>query len=190
MAIAAKQIVYKVFNNLFKKSIFQSINMSKFKIFSQLLQWKLLINEFCGTLCIHYTYNQVSILELIKNRYLKILSIEVESKQITWLIKSFDLNLFKQRPKLKKFVNLATPKKSNFFHYLFTLSNAKHGESIVIGLAPSSTSKGPQVKTAEPMDSIKVTNCSIQLGWILARYGFAKNYMGSRPEAKKCHFFI
>ena len=45
-----------------------------------------------------------------------------------------------------------------------TLSNAKHGESIVIGLAGSSTSKGPQVKTTEPMVSIKVTHCSIQLG--------------------------
>ena len=31
-------------------------------------------------------------------------------------------------------------------------------------LAASSTSKGPQVKTTEPMVSIKVTNCSIQLG--------------------------
>ena len=49
------------------------------------------------------------------------------------------------------------------FHF-FTLSNAKHGERIVIGLAASSTSKGPQVKTTEPMDSIKVTHCSIQLG--------------------------
>ena len=29
----------------------------------------------------------------------------------------------------------------------FTLSNAKHGESIVIGLAACSTSKGYQVKT-------------------------------------------
>ena len=47
---------------------------------------------------------------------------------------------------------------------VFTLSNAKHGESIGIGLAARSTSKGPQVKTTEPMDSIKVTNCSIQLG--------------------------
>ena len=64
------------------------------------------------------------------------------------------------------------------------------GESIGIDLAASSTSKDPQVKTTEPMDSIKVTNCSIQLGWILARGGDAKNYMGSRPEAKKCHFFI
>ena len=73
---------------------------------------------------------------------------------------------------------------------LFTLSNAKHGESIVIGLAASSTSKGPQVKTTEPMISINVTNCAIQLGWILARGGFAKNYMGSRPEAKKWDFFI
>ena len=27
--------------------------------------------------------------------------------------------------------------------FIFPLSNAKHGESIVIGLAPSSTSKGP-----------------------------------------------
>ena len=31
-------------------------------------------------------------------------------------------------------------------------------------LAASSTSKGPQVKTTEPMDSTKVTNYSIQLG--------------------------
>ena len=36
--------------------------------------------------------------------------------------------------------------------------------SIVIGLAASATSKGPQVKTTEPMVSNKVTNCSIQLG--------------------------
>ena len=64
------------------------------------------------------------------------------------------------------------------------------GESIVIGLAASSTTKDPQVKTTEPMDSIKVTNCSIQLGWILTRDGFAKNAVGSRPEAKKCQFFI
>ena len=46
----------------------------------------------------------------------------------------------------------------------FYLSNAKHGESIGIGLAASSTSKGPQIKTREPMVSIKVTNCSIQFG--------------------------
>ena len=64
------------------------------------------------------------------------------------------------------------------------------GESIGIGLEASSTSKGPQAKTTEPMDSIKVTYCSIQLGPILARNGFAKNDMGFRPEAKKCHFFI
>ena len=49
---------------------------------------------------------------------------------------------------------------SNFF----TLSNAKHGENIGIGLAASSTSKDLQVKTTEPMDSIKVINCIIQLG--------------------------
>ena len=42
------------------------------------------------------------------------------------------------------------------------------GESIGIGLAASSTSKSPQAKTMEPMDSIKVTYCSIQLVWILA----------------------
>ena len=59
-------------------------------------------------------------------------------------------------------------------------------ESVGIGLAASSTSKGPQAKTTELMDSIKVTYCSIQL----VRDGFAKNAMGSRPEAKKCHFFI
>ena len=48
--------------------------------------------------------------------------------------------------------------------HIVTLSYAMHGESIVIGLAASSTSKGPQVKTAEPMVLIKVTYCSIQLG--------------------------
>ena len=64
------------------------------------------------------------------------------------------------------------------------------GESIGIGLEASSTSKGPQIKTTEPMDSTKVTYCRIQLGWILARDGFAKNSVGSRPEAKKGHFFI
>ena len=64
------------------------------------------------------------------------------------------------------------------------------GESIGIGLAARSTSKGPKAKTTEPMDSIKVTYCSIQLGWILVRDGFAKNAMGSRPEAKKGNFFI
>ena len=64
------------------------------------------------------------------------------------------------------------------------------GESIGIGLAASSTSKGPQAKTTEHMDSIKVTYWSIQLGWILARDGFAKNPMGFRPEAKKGYFFI
>ena len=55
-----------------------------------------------------------------------------------------------------------------------TLSNAKHGESIVIGLEVGWTSNGP--RTTEPVVSIKVTNCSIQLGWILARDGFAKKY--------------
>ena len=64
------------------------------------------------------------------------------------------------------------------------------GESIGIGLAASSTSKGPQIKTKGPMTSIKVTNCSIQLGWILVPGGFAKNNIGSRPEAKKCLFFV
>ena len=42
-------------------------------------------------------------------------------------------------------------------------------QSIGIGLEASSTSKGPQSKTTEPKDSTKVTYCSIQLGWILAR---------------------
>ena len=37
-------------------------------------------------------------------------------------------------------------------------------ESIGIGLEASSTSKGPQTKNTEPMDSTKVTYCSIQLG--------------------------
>ena len=43
--------------------------------------------------------------------------------------------------------------------FFFTLSNANHGESIVMGLAASSTSKGSQVKTTKPMVSIKVPNC-------------------------------
>ena len=43
--------------------------------------------------------------------------------------------------------------------FFITLSNAKHGESIA-----SSTSKGPKVKTTEPIVAIKVTNCGIQLG--------------------------
>ena len=38
------------------------------------------------------------------------------------------------------------------------------GESIGIGLEASSTSKGAQAKTTEPVDSIKVTYYSIQLG--------------------------
>ena len=37
-------------------------------------------------------------------------------------------------------------------------------QSIGIGLAASSSSKGPQAKTTEPMGTIKVTYCSIQLG--------------------------
>ena len=45
-------------------------------------------------------------------------------------------------------------------------------------------------RTTEPIVSNKVTNCSIQLGWILARHGFAINHMGPRPEAKKCDFLI
>ena len=48
----------------------------------------------------------------------------------------------------------------NFLSFL-ALSNAKHEESIVIGLAASSTSMGPQVKTTKPVVSIKITNCSI-----------------------------
>ena len=64
------------------------------------------------------------------------------------------------------------------------------GERIGIGLEASAISKGPQAKTTEPMDSTKVAYWRIQLGWILARDGFAKNAMGSRPEAKKSHFFI
>ena len=41
---------------------------------------------------------------------------------------------------------------------VFTLSDEKYGESIVIGLAASATLRGPQVKTTESMVSIKVTN--------------------------------
>ena len=41
------------------------------------------------------------------------------------------------------------------------------GESIGIGLEASLTSKGPQGKTTEPMNSTKVTYCSIQLSWVL-----------------------
>ena len=38
------------------------------------------------------------------------------------------------------------------------------GESIGIGLEASSPSTDPQAKTTEPMDSTKVTYCTIQLG--------------------------
>ena len=41
-----------------------------------------------------------------------------------------------------------------FFYFI----QCEHRESIVIGLAASSTSKGPQVKTTEPMVSSKVRN--------------------------------
>ena len=73
---------------------------------------------------------------------------------------------------------------------IFTLSNAKHGGKYWNRSRGKLDSKGPQAKTTEPMNSIKVTYCSIQLGRILAHNGFAKNYMGSRPEAKKCHFYF
>ena len=46
----------------------------------------------------------------------------------------------------------------------FYFIQCKAWESIVIGLAASSTSKGSQIKTTESMVSFKVTNCSIQLG--------------------------
>ena len=39
------------------------------------------------------------------------------------------------------------------------------------------------------MVSNNVKNCRFHLSLILARDGFAKNYMESRPEAKKCDFF-
>ena len=37
--------------------------------------------------------------------------------------------------------------------FFFTLSNAKQGESIVIGLAARATTKGPQVETMESTKS-------------------------------------
>ena len=64
------------------------------------------------------------------------------------------------------------------------------GESIGIGLEASSNSKGPQAKTTEPMDSNKVTYCSIQLCWILARDGFAKNAMGFVQRQKRAIFTL
>ena len=69
-----------------------------------------------------------------------------------------DYTLTTKQPSLKAIILLL------IFNLIFTLSNAKHGESIVIGLAASSNSKDPQVKNTEPTDSIKVTNCIIQLG--------------------------
>ena len=50
-----------------------------------------------------------------------------------------------------------------YFHFLLDPMRSM-GESIVIGLVASATSKSPQVKPTEPMVSIEVTNCSIQLG--------------------------
>ena len=61
---------------------------------------------------------------------------------------------------IKKCLNYG---KNNFQSFLLYLMRSV-GESIGIGLAASSTSKGPQVKTTEPINSIKVKNCSIQLG--------------------------
>ena len=72
--------------------------------------------------------------------------------------------------------------------YLLLYPMRSMGERIEIGVAASSTSKGSQVKTTEPIESIKVTNCIIQLGLILARDGLAKNYMGSGREAKRAIF--
>ena len=76
------------------------------------------------------------------------------------------------------------------FSYLFTLSIAKDGLSIVISLATSATSKGHQVKTTEPMVSTKVTNCIVHSCWILGSDDFAKNYVGSRSEPKKSNFLF
>ena len=73
---------------------------------------------------------------------------------------------------------------------LFTLSNAKHGGKYWNRSRGNATSKGPQAKTTEHMDSIKVTYCSIQLGRIVARNGFAKNYMGFRPGPKVRFFHL
>ena len=56
--------------------------------------------------------------------------------------------------------------------------------SIGIGLAASASSKSPHVKTMELINQRKVRNCSIHLSGILVSNGFAKNYMGSCPEAK------
>ena len=70
----------QVFNNLFKKSIFQNVNMSKFKIFSQLLSWKLLMNKFCGTPCI-YIYIYKGLVRLITT-YNNIPELDEGSRQI------------------------------------------------------------------------------------------------------------
>ena len=73
--------------------------------------------------------------------------------------------------------------KTNFC-YLFTLSNAKR----VIGLAASATSKGPQVKTTEPMDSIKVTNCST-IRFNFSTWRFCQKLHGVSSRGQKVRFF-
>ena len=74
------------------------------------------------------------------------------------------------------------------FYCIFTLSNAKHGESIVIGLGASSTSKDPQVKTTEPMDTIKVTKCSNGLNF--SSWRFCQKLHGVSSSGQKVLFFL
>ena len=56
-------------------------------------------------------------------------------------------------------------KENKYFLHIFLLYPMRSmGEIIGIGHEASSASTGPQAKTTEPMDSIKATYCSIQLG--------------------------
>ena len=52
----------------------------------------------------------------------------------------------------------------NVVKYVLTLSNAKHGGKYWNRSRGKLDFKGPQAKTTEPLDSTKVTYCSIQLG--------------------------
>ena len=52
----------------------------------------------------------------------------------------------------------------------FLLYPMRSREIITIGLAPSATSQGPQIKTTEPMVLIKVKNCSIESDLMLKNF--------------------
>ena len=90
--------------------------------------------------------------------------------------------------KLADQLRVCQPWKKGASHFsIFTLSNVKQIKYLNRSCGKRDF-KGPSGKDYGPMISNKVTNYTIHLSWILARGGFVKNYMVSRPDAKKCYF--